>query len=273
MNGLTRNGRIELYEGAVALEQVFGRECCAFITNTIPFSIGQVTDQHYSSITDEYNKALLKHLSSKSVTPYYQYVKEVHPKALRDKGEFHVHSHYLILGRARRGTAWAVSTEDATNLWKAAVVKVLGIRAEGVSFAAATQIASVRKSVSRYMSKYMSKASMTSLEDVPDQWKESIPRVWWGRSHSMKRLRDTLTISISGTTASEVLDYLEAHEECPYEYFQYRWIETKPPWYRRTNWADIPDQVASFLAGSYGTLTDWAAKTVRQMFPRSPLYM
>ena len=53
---------------------------------------------------------------------------------------------------------------------------------------AASQIAQVKYSVASYMSKYLTKDLPVSVEAIPSEWGELIPRQWWFRSGACKAM-------------------------------------------------------------------------------------
>lgn len=268
MQGLTRKGRIEIYETIISMEKTYGAENLAMITATFPRKIGLVTGRQLSSIVEEFNREIQRTLSRLNAETETVYCIEIHEKAIWNLEEIWAHIHLVLVGRANRFARWYLTPAMVTTLWQNACMRVLKQRCDGVSFNSSTQIKGIYKSAASYMAKYMSKGGETLQKFKGSRMADCIPHSWWGRSRAAKKLRETLTISVSGLEAADCLDYLQAHEECPFKYFKY----VKVPIFKRNPVLGAFDDVKCLLGdvvmGSYGTLTDWAAAIAREMFPR-----
>lgn len=140
-------------------------------------------------------------------------VAEIGCRRARRTGRPDPHLHILTSGYGKRDRTgqWLLRPDVMDRLVNTAC-QYAGLPSR--SRRSCSNIAGIKKSVTKYLSKYLTKQPLVDIKDLLDKYKSLIPRQWWNRSANAKCLLDGCISRFPTAFAAFIVrecSYLETH--------------------------------------------------------------
>lgn len=252
LRGITTKGRRTVRNACYLLQRDYGDRHLTFSTVTLPdLSVEdmEVLHEGWHHIVELYRLKMRRKLQDAGLPGLICGVTEIQEKRWKNSGAPVLHCHFVFVGR-KRGSGWAVSTQEHDVLWSEAISTVLGRPIGNVH--AAAQLKRVDGLPDTYLGKYVSKGA-ASVERVKQSGLTNwLPRQWW--NCSLRLVRKIAAETKKFTKGSELL--MDMVDDSGAQIWA---------WYRDFN-VDFEDGETVFMA-RYGCLTPLGRALAKNTFP------
>lgn len=221
LKGITQDGKRIVRNGAILLEQKYGRKRLGLVSLTIPSYRKdeiKVISSNWGEVTRRFFQKLKRHLDRLGMPNEIISCTEIQPKRYKKYGLICPHFHFVYCSKTRtHAKGWIVLAKEFRGYWKDTIHEVLRLNGVDprpeVDFKVSVDCQQIKHSVAKYLSKYISKGKDTVDEIIENGDADSLPRQWWTATKEMKLMFKNSIVHICPEIANSIFYHLDEYLE------------------------------------------------------------
>lgn len=210
LRGITSLGKRMTKNGALLLQQKYGRKRLGLITMTCPNYPDEqlrIISQNWAEIVRQFFQQLKRRLNKIGQPDEIICCTEIQPDRYKNRGEIAPHLHFVYVCKNNAyAKKFNILAKAFRRWWEIAIKNVLAKNEQPtpstVTFGICCDCVPIKHCVAKYMSKYISKGA-EMVNNIRDEGREDeLPSQWWTASKAMKKMFYDSLIHLSDNDAA-----------------------------------------------------------------------